>query len=253
SGRINWETDATGGGLHVVRGYALERPNNFYGTAGVPCGGQPGRWCFDSFRAETRTRNYALYLRDNWNTRFLPGLVVNVGLRWEVQQLFATDGTMPIALYDNIAPRIGAAYDFTKNGRSKIYANYGRYYENIPMDINDRSFSEEGFLRGGGFATDCPRQALVPGGRPLPVPQSGGRGARCSLVEPRLSGGEYAPVAPGLKGQFIDEVVGGVQFDVGWDVVVGAFYTYRHLGSVVEDMSVDGGNSYFIANPGSAP
>jgi hypothetical protein len=44
-----------------------------------------------------------------------------------------------------------------------------------------------------------------------------------------------------------------VQYDVGWDVVIGAFYTYRKLGNVVEDISVDGGNTYFIANPGSEP
>jgi hypothetical protein len=253
SGRITWETDATGTGLHIGRGYALERPNNFYGQPGTPCGGQPGRWCFPEFRAETRTRNFATYLRDSWSTSFLPGLVINVGVRWEIQQLFATDGTIPINLFDNIAPRVGAAYDFTRNGRSKLYVNYGRYYESIPMDLNDRVFSEEGFLRGGAFSSDCPTQALANGGRPLPVPRNGGPGAPCTPALPRLSGGEFAPVAPGIKGQFIDEVTGGVQYDIGWDVVLGAFYTYRKMGTVVEDMSVDGGNTYFIANPGSQP
>jgi len=34
---------------------------------------------------------------------------------------------------------------------------------------------------------------------------------------------------------------------------VGAFYTYRKLGTIVEDLSVDGGSNYFIANPGVAP
>ena len=29
------------------------------------------------------------------------------------------------------------------------------------------------------------------------------------------------------------------------------FYTYRHLGNIVEDLSVDGGSNYFIANPAS--
>jgi hypothetical protein len=65
--------------------------------------------------------------------------------------------------------------------------------------------------------------------------------------------GVYAPVAPKLKGQFLDEVVGGAQVDVGFDIVVGAYYTYRWLGSIVEDLSVNGGNTYFIANPGAEP
>ena len=252
SGRITWETNASGDGLRIGRGYALERPGNFYGQSGVPCAGQDGRWCFPEFRAETETRNWGVFLRDSWNTSFIPGLVVNAGLRWEVQELFATNGTRQLFLSDNIAPRISIAYDPTRKGRSKIYVNYGRFFESVPMDLNDRIFSEEGFLRGRGFASDCPQQPLVAGGKPLPVPQSAS-GAPCRLVEPRLSGGEYGPVAPGLKGQFIDEVVAGAQYDVGWDVVVGAFYTFRKLGTVVEDLSVDGGNNYFIGNPGVAP
>ena len=41
------------------------------------------------------------------------------------------------------APRVGLLYDWTKEGRSKIYAHWGRFYESIPMDINDRSFGGE--------------------------------------------------------------------------------------------------------------
>lgn len=252
AGRVTWETNATGDGLRIARGYGLERANNAYGQPGVPCGGQPGRWCFPDFRAQTETRNWAVFLRDSWNPSFVPGLVVNAGLRWELQELFAANGSRQIFLWDNLAPRIGAAYDLTKKGRSKIYVNYGRFYESVPMDLNDRIFSEEGFLRGRGFATDCPRVALSPGGRPLPVPQSGA-GGPCNIPLPRLSGGEYGPVAPGLKGQFLDEIVAGAQADIGWDTVVGAFYTYRKLGTVVEDLSVDGGNNYFIGNPGTPP
>ena len=51
----------------------------------------------------------------------------------------------------------------------------------------------------------------------------------------------------------VDEVVAGAQFDVGADIVLGAFYTYRQIGTIVEDLSVDGGSNYFIANPGVEP
>ena len=34
-------------------------------------------------------------------------------------------------------------WDPTQQGRAKIYANYGRYYENIPLDIADRALSTE--------------------------------------------------------------------------------------------------------------
>ena len=42
-----------------------------------------------------------------------------------------------------MSPRIGFVYDPTQQGRSKIFANYGRYYENIPLDIADRELSHE--------------------------------------------------------------------------------------------------------------
>ena len=42
----------------------------------------------NSFRAETFTNNYSTYLRDSWNVSVVPGLVINAGLRWEVQQIF---------------------------------------------------------------------------------------------------------------------------------------------------------------------
>ena len=69
----------------------------------------------------------------------------------------------------------------------------------------------------------------------------------------RAGSGVFAPVQPGLKGQYLDEFVAGGQYDIGWDIVVGAFYTYRTLGQAVEDLSVNGGETYFIANPAQWP
>lgn len=254
AGRVTWQTNGSGRGIRLNRGFAMPTETNTFGDKGVKCAAVPGFYCYDYFRAITESRYYALYLRDQWNVSFLPGLVINAGVRWEIQDVFGANGEKQIGLYDNIAPRIGATWDPTKVGRSKIYANYGRFYESIPMDINDRSFSGEGLIVGDDYVSTCPRRSLVEGGRPVVVPAAGGPGAPCGLDVPRVGGsGVYAPVAPGLKGQFLDEVVVGGQYDIGWDVVVGAFFTYRTLGNAIEDLSVDGGNTYFIANPGQAP
>ena len=67
-----------------------------------------------------------------------------------------------------------------------------------------------------------------------------------------ISGGTYAAVAPGLKGMYSEEVVAGIQYDVGYDLVLGASYIHRDLGRIIEDMSPNAG-TYFIANPGEAP
>lgn len=262
SGRLAYQTDATGDSLRINRGYGLPTPEDpFFGQKGVPCGrkfwdtGTPDRYCYDHFRAITQSRNYALYLRDQWSLSFVPGLVLNAGLRWEVQDVLGGNGKSQITLWDNLSPRIGLAYDPTRKGRAKIYANYGRFYESIPMDINDRSFSGEGFLVGTskGYASNCLKSKLTPDGKPVILPQ-GGPGAPCTFGDPRVSGGGvFAPVAPGLKGQFLDEIVVGGQYDIGLDIVVGAYYSYRHLGNVIEDLSVNGGDTFFIANPGASP
>mgnify|MGYP002136597963 CR=1 FL=1 len=251
SGRVTYTTNADGSGLRTNRGFALPDEVNRFGDRGTPCPIAKGFYCYDYFRAVTETRNYALYLRDSWNVSFLPGFVVNAGIRWEIQDVYGADGSKQISLLDNLAPRAGFAWDPTKKGRAKIYGNYGRFFQSIPMDINDRAFSGEGLLVGRGFAGDCPTRPHTPGGRPLVVPDSAA-GLPCSLSQPRVAGsGVFAPVQPGLKGQYLDEFVAGGQYDVGWDIVVGAFYTYRTLGQAVEDLSVNGGETYFIANPGA--
>ena len=43
------------------------------------------------------------------------------------------------SLKNNWAPRIGATFDVTGDGRTKIYGNYGRYYARIPNDLAARA------------------------------------------------------------------------------------------------------------------
>ena len=48
-----------------------------------------------------------------------------------------------IKLQNEWSPRIGFVWDPTQQGRAKIFANYGRYYEDVPLDIADRELSGE--------------------------------------------------------------------------------------------------------------
>ena len=41
----------------------------------------------------------------------------------------------------NWAPRIGVAWDMTGEGRSKLFASWGRYYTTIPLDMNVRGIA----------------------------------------------------------------------------------------------------------------
>jgi hypothetical protein len=199
------------------------------------------------FTSSTATLNYGAYLRDSYNISFVPGLTINAGVRYEAQQVKGADGTIQIGIYDNWAPRLGAIYDFTRKGRGKIFASYGWFYESIPLDINDRSFSGEGDVVG----------SPPPSGASC-TPNANGiyNFANCGpamVTNAKVSGGVYSAVSPGLKGQYSEEVVAGIQYDVGLDLLLGATYIHRDLGRIIEDMSPDASIDFIIANPGSAP
>ena len=52
---------------------------------------------------------------------------------------------------------------------------------------------------------------------------------------------------------YSEEVVAGIQYDVGYDLVLGASYIHRDLGRIIEDMSPNAGSDFLIANPGETP
>lgn len=68
----------------------------------------------------------SLFAQDSW--RVTPNFTVNVGVRAEFNQ-----GSVPgdNNIFDNtaVAPRLGIAWDLTKDGKTVLKAHYGRYYE----------------------------------------------------------------------------------------------------------------------------
>ncbi|MBE7448441.1 MAG: TonB-dependent receptor [Kofleriaceae bacterium] len=203
-----------------------------------------------------QTVNWAAFLRDSWQLR--PNLTINAGLRYEEQRLrFAEHlrddldpvtarpyGKNAVTIGQMWAPRVGALYDWTKVGRSKIYGHWGRYFESIPMTINARSFAGEVSYRqvhaygecgesvdgfGGPSGTSCPDQGAGSGD---------------------ILGINGSLVAPGLRGQFLDEGLLGVEYEILEDLKLGVVYQHRRLGRVIEDVSTDGAATYIIANPG---
>jgi hypothetical protein len=238
TGGIAYEV-GTAGDISVGRQFASKDPNN-------PPDGPGISFAETGFNVQTHTLNYGAYLRDSYNVGFVPGLTVNAGVRYEAQQVKDINGNTAIGIYDNWAPRVGAIYDFTRKGRSKIYASYGWFYESIPLDINDRAFSGEGTVApiapGGTCTADARGIYDLKTCSPVAMPSN-----------QNIVGGTFAKVAPKLQGMYSEEVVAGVQYDVGLDLVLGASYQHRDLGRIVEDVSPDGGNNYLISNPGQAP
>lgn len=191
------------------------------------------------FTASPETVNTSAYIQDSW--KVTPNFTLNAGVRWEKQDLGDRFGDSAVTLDDNIAPRVGLIWDVLRNGRSKLFANYGRFYESIPMDINIRSFGGELQCFCYNFSPDAANFA------PDPFFNSGN--GNNAPVRNSLLGGA-TPVDPDLKGQFIDEMLLGYDQELAGNFAVGIQGTYRNLGRVVEDFLDPVSGAYHIANPG---
>jgi hypothetical protein len=240
--------------------------NDGSGSAGMAggktqysCDYLPGQRDYPGTNVEGNTLNWSAYLRDSYQP--MPNMTLNLGLRYEEQRMRyakglrnTTDaltgealGTNAMTLKGMFAPRLGALYDWTKEGRSKIYGHWGRFYENVPMDINDRSFGGEVSYRQVFGSAAC-------GG--MVDPNIGGRdGTGCltttqGATSDRLFGASGVLVAPGIKAQYMDEVILGVEYELMDDFKLGISFQNRKLGRVIEDVSTDGANTYIISNPG---
>jgi outer membrane receptor protein involved in Fe transport len=219
------------------------------GTPDANCTFQP-----DGLLSNTTTQNIGAFVQDSWS--IMPNLTFNAGIRWEQQTLFVgeevqgqisptTGEPIPEVAFkisDMFAPRVGLIYDWTKEGRSKVFGHYGRFYESIPMDINARAYGGEVFnvnvlLPSDGMNTCDPQGTGCDPDGPL------------ALANLFFGGGEEL-VTPGLGGQYLDEGILGAEYELLPDFKVGASVVHRSLGRVIEDVSTDGANTYIIANPG---
>lgn len=219
--------------------------------------------------ADTNNRNLGAYIQDQWQVR--PNLTLNLGVRWEQQVGYVAESlkgkTSPegepipdegYRLDNMFAPRIGFIYDPTKEGKSKIFGSYGYFYENVPMDLNFRSFGGE---LTNFTSVNFNRRTPTTGGYDPNCDVNHTPGMTGSDIVNRLDmctdrrqlavvGGGFSFVSPGMQGQRTDEIIVGAEYEIMPDLKFGATYQRRTLANVIEDVSTDGGNNYLITNPG---
>ena len=183
---------------------------------------------------ESETIYNAYFLQDNWAVNDY--LNINFGVRYEIQTIRGVTGDDNIKLDNQWAPRLGFSWDVLKDGKSKLYGSYARFYEMIPMDINLRAFGDESdtidFYKYG----------------PDNIPFT----ADDEYADTFVYGAADVPVDPDLEGQYLDEYILGYQMEIIPNWAAGIKFIYRDLQKVIEDsaVDVDGSIDYFIVNPG---
>lgn len=209
---------------------------------------------------DSKSKNLAFFLQDTWQIN--NNLTVIVGVRADSQKLFGGDGLEYLSwkFKDMVAPRFGINWDPTGKGKTKLSGSFGRFYETVPMDLNQRAGSIEGFVqyrRTYSGANALPLLFQSPTVSNVFDPLTGaGALANASIGAGaasfrRVIGGAKSDIQPGgVEPQSIEEV------GLGWEQQLsdlwkfGAKWKFRYYKNVVEDYSFDFGNTYYIGNPG---
>lgn len=176
----------------------------------------------------------SVYLQDHWNVN--DRFTATYGVRWDRQQIIDASGVVQIDLKKDYAPRLGFIFDPSGNHTAKIYGSYGRFYEEIPMDLVIRSYSYERQPRIVNYS-----------------PTSTAPDANAEIdfgTQSAILGGLQTPADPDLKNQYINEYLLGYEREVMPNLAVGVKGIYRNYGRVIEDFLCADDGTYCIGNPG---
>ncbi len=204
--------------------------HNYWTTADATPDAAP----VSELNANVKHKNSTLFLQDKWT--IVPSVTLAYGLRWDRQEIFGATGEKQIDLKNDYAPRIGITWDPWADQKTKIYAHYGRFYEQIPMDLVIRSYSFERQARIINFSPTS--------NAPDPAAEAAlGTGSA-------ILGGSSEPTDPNLRGQYLNEYLLGGEREVARDWSVGGKFIYRSYGEVIEDFLCQTDGTYCIGNPG---
>ncbi|WP_394849401.1 TonB-dependent receptor [Pendulispora brunnea] len=207
-------------------------------------------------RLVTRSHSFSVggFIQDSWS--IMDKVTLNVGVRYDNQFLFSTDGKLFMSLPNQISPRVGLIYDPFQNGRSKLFVSYAKFYQSVPLNLMDRGVEPR-----AEKSLDTPSQcnALDPGSATGPCmnntkvwPAVGGRQGGSNIPDRNYFpyGGGKTIVDPDLSPQSMSELSGGGEYEIVKNGRFGMSYVRRWMNNVIEDMSNDEAATFFIGNPG---
>ena len=235
---------------------------------------------------------HAAYAQDTW--RFNKYITAIYGLRWEQEDVNGTPISAQGATVAGISssfvgtrshytftgqwsPRLGVTVDPTGHGKTKVYYNFGRYHEYLPLDAAERSLSLEQDFIGSRFAPAftidtnpaSPRfgqriAVLDQFGSPIFVGDAehsicDARPGLINGVECAWSFGANDPtqvVNPGTKLGYLNEHVVGFEQQLPRNFTLSVRYIDRRIKRVIEDGAVlpveaynlGVGQTYFLGN-----
>ena len=215
--------------------------------------------------------NLAFYIQDSWQP--IKRLTLNLGVRTERENspsFNALGDGIKFSFADKIAPRLGFALDLFGDGKTKVFASFGRFFDRFKYELPRGSFGGNFFRNdyfeifpGDTSQTVFTRVSII-GNRPDPIggqcPIAGVGQAtprtRCQLdfrIPSNIPGQpDFGEVDPDIQAFRQTEFTVGFERAIGSDFLLRSRYTRKTVDVAVEDVGipVPGGEAYIIGNPG---
>jgi hypothetical protein len=203
--------------------------------------------------------NHGLYVQDGWTVGH--GLTINAGVRFDKEYLPPYSPGNPSISFGwttKVAPRIGGAYDLFHNGKLKVFASYGKFYDIMKYSLPRGSFGGE-YWHDCVYAMDTVNPPSItpssPGGHacgPTQDPSAGVTVGRfIENINWRAAAGNPSDpgVDPNIKPMSQHEVLLGGDWAITPNLGLEVRYSRKRLDNAIDDQSIDD-STYYIGNPG---
>ena len=229
----------TTGGSGLVNYFSdlLAKNKATAGTCGTSQSGVGTLYCYNSYAQgfgpstfDLSTIDYAFFVQDDW--KLTPRLTVNLGARYDYENFpnpYTALATIPQTLSrpsdkNNIAPRIGFAYDPFGLGKTAVHGGFGMYYGRVPNAVILNAYLNTGSTTSQNLATFTPTTAVA-AGQNLPSLTT----AAASAV---FGTGAVQYLDPHLQNPYTEQFDLAVQQDLGYNNVLSVSY----LGSLGREL-----------------